>query len=80
MGMLLDLAMKAEGGLAQRSPVTPDPATEAELRRLIDRLAEETGYFTEADKLEALEVALRDPDAWLGYLPLLLERAAAGVH
>ena len=63
----------------------PDPAVaarrqRAELLRLIDRLAEETGYFTEADKLEALEVALRDPGAWLGYLPLLLERCAAGVH
>ena len=63
----------------------PDPAAEArrqraELVRLLDRLAEETGYFTETDKLEALEVALRDPAAWRAYLPLLLERCAAGVH
>lgn len=52
----------------------------AELQALIDKLAEETGSFTEADKVEALEVALRDPRAWLAYLPFLLERCAAGVH
>lgn len=63
----------------------PDSASEArrqraELARLIDRLAERTGQFSEADKVEALEVALRDPCAWLEYLPFLLERSAATVH
>jgi len=63
----------------------PDPAAatrqqRAELQALIDKLAAETGCFTEGDKLQALEVALRDPAGWLRYLPLLLERCAAGVH
>lgn len=69
--------------LAALDPI-PDPTAEprrqrAELRALIDKLAEKTG-FTEADKREALEVALRAPDEWLKYLPVLLERCASGVH
>lgn len=52
----------------------------AELQALIDTLVEKTGYFTEADKLEALEVALRAPDEWLEYLPLLIERYGAMLH
>ena len=87
MGALLDLALKARTGEAPQADQSGwllNPAAEArqraELRVLIDKLAETAGYFTEADKQEALEVAMRAPNEWIKYLPMLIEHHGGTVH
>ena len=67
-------------------PIGNAPSIEAQLVGLIAELAEITGDFTDADRREALEVAINSqigPEGWRDYLRDLLipeERERRPVH
>jgi len=63
MGMLLELALKGAGKVEQQLSALSDPSSEAELRRLVNEVADADGFSPEV-RAEALAAdALPDPRA-----------------
>jgi hypothetical protein len=63
----------------QQGAALPDPAAEAELRRLVNVVADAHGFSPE-DRREALEVALRDRENALTCFRLLAKECGSPVH